>query len=86
VLMDLQMPVMDGLEATRQLRELQRSGRLPVFPIVALTAHVGDADRAQALAAGVDGYLTKPVQLPALEAALQRWLPASAPALLNQSR
>jgi signal transduction histidine kinase/ActR/RegA family two-component response regulator len=75
VLMDLQMPVMDGLEATRQLRQLQRSGRLPAFPIVALTAHVGEADRAQALAAGVDDYLTKPVQLPALEAALRRWLP-----------
>lgn len=75
VLMDLQMPVMDGLEATRQLRQLQRSGRLPAFPIVALTAHVGDADRAQAMAAGVDDYLTKPVQLPALEAALRRWLP-----------
>ncbi len=85
VLMDLQMPVMDGLEATRQLRQLQRSGRLPAFPIVALTAHVGDADRAQALAAGLDDYLTKPVQLPALEAALRRWLPAQTTDALTRS-
>jgi CheY-like chemotaxis protein len=86
VLMDLQMPVMDGLEATRQLRRLQRSGRLAAFPIVALTAHVGDADRAQAMAAGVDDYLTKPVQLPALETALRRWLPPTAPEPVNQGQ
>jgi signal transduction histidine kinase/CheY-like chemotaxis protein len=74
VLMDLQMPVMDGLATTRRLRELQREGRLPRFPILALTAHAGDDDRRQALDAGMDDYLTKPLQLPMLEAALRRWI------------
>jgi CheY-like chemotaxis protein len=76
VLMDLQMPVMDGLATTRRLRELQREGRLPRFPILALTAHAGDDDRRQALDAGMDDYLTKPLQLPMLEAALRRWVVA----------
>ena len=75
VLMDLQMPVMDGLEATRRLRELQGDGRLPKFPIVALTAHAMDGDREQALAAGIDAYLTKPILLDALRGELARWLP-----------
>ena len=80
VLMDLQMPVMDGLEATRQLRGLQAEGRLPHFPILALTAHSGDADRAQAAAAGVDDYLTKPILLEALRDLLARHLPGLGPA------
>ena len=75
VLMDLQMPVMDGLEATRRLRSLQGDGRLPEFPIVALTAHALDGDREQALAAGIDAYLTKPILLDALRGELARWLP-----------
>ncbi len=75
VLMDLQMPVMDGLEATRRLRALQQAGRLQRFPIVALTAHALQSDRDQATAAGMDGYLTKPLLLDALRAELQRWLP-----------
>lgn len=83
VLMDLQMPVMDGLEATRRLRQWQREGRLPRFPILALTAHASDADRAHALAAGMDDYLTKPLQLPALEAALRRWMPAAPISTVN---
>jgi CheY-like chemotaxis protein len=75
VLMDLQMPRMDGVEATRRLRALQASGRLPRFPIVALSAHAGAADREQALAAGMDDYLTKPVLIDALRATLERWAP-----------
>jgi signal transduction histidine kinase/ActR/RegA family two-component response regulator len=74
VLMDLQMPVMDGFEAARRLRALQTEGRLPPFPIVALTAHAGDADRLQSQAAGMDGHLTKPILLDALKDALGRWL------------
>ena len=68
------MPVMDGLEATRRLRVLQGDGRLPQFPIVALTAHAMDGDREQALAAGIDAYLTKPILLDALRGELARWL------------
>lgn len=74
VLMDLQMPVMDGFEATRRLRALQAEGRLPPFPIVALTAHAGEADRHQSAAAGMDGHLTKPILVDALRDALARWL------------
>jgi signal transduction histidine kinase/ActR/RegA family two-component response regulator len=78
VLMDLQMPVMDGLEATRRLRAEQASRRLAPFRIIALTAHAGAADRQQALMAGVDDYLVKPLLYDALRASLDRLL-ASAP-------
>jgi two-component system sensor histidine kinase/response regulator len=75
VLMDLQMPVMDGLAATRALRERQQRGELPVFPIVALTAHAMETDAEACRAAGMAGYLTKPLLLDALRAELARWCP-----------
>ncbi len=75
VLMDLQMPVMDGLAATRALRERQQRGELPDFPIVALTAHAMNTDAEACRAAGMVGYLTKPLLLDALRAELQRWWP-----------
>jgi signal transduction histidine kinase/CheY-like chemotaxis protein len=74
VLMDLQMPVMDGFESTRRLRSMQEAGRLPRFPIIALSAHAGDADRRLGTAAGMDDYLTKPILIDALRGALERWL------------
>ena len=74
VLMDIQMPGMDGLETTRRLRALQDAGELRRFPIIALTAHAMDADRQASLAAGMDGHLTKPVQLEQLRGVLQAWL------------
>ena len=76
VLMDLQMPGMDGLETTRRLRALQRAGRLPHFPIVALTAHALESDAKQAKAAGMDGFLSKPIMLDALRRELSRWVPS----------
>jgi PAS domain S-box-containing protein len=75
VLMDLQMPVMDGLAATRALRERQQRGELPAFPIIALTAHAMSADAEACRAAGMVGYLTKPLLLDALRAELARWCP-----------
>lgn len=74
VLMDIQMPGMDGLECARRLRSLQSEGRLPEFPILALTAHALDADVAASLEAGMDEHLTKPLDFVALRTRLQRWL------------
>ena len=78
VLMDIQMPGMDGLEATRQLRELQAEGVLVRFPILALTAHAMASDRQASLDAGLDEHLTKPVQLEVLRRAIDSWLNAPA--------
>ncbi len=74
VLMDIQMPGMDGLECARRLRAEQREGRLPHFPILALTAHALDADVAASIEAGMDEHLTKPLDFIALRTRLQRWL------------
>ena len=81
VLMDVQMPEMDGLQATRLIRD-PRSGVLNHrVPIIAMTAHAMHGDRERCLAAGMDDYITKPVSLSDLVAALQKWLrPAATPA------
>jgi len=71
ILMDLLMPVMDGLEATRRIRQMEAgSGRR--VPIVAVTACVMDEDRQACLEAGMDGYLSKPVKLRELQTQLER--------------
>ena len=72
VLKDLHMPVMDGLEATRRIREDER-GRGARVRIVALTADALQSDRKRCLAAGMDDHITKPVSLTALRAVLARW-------------
>jgi CheY-like chemotaxis protein len=74
VLMDIQMPGMDGLETTRRLRALQQAGHLRRFPIIALTAHAMASDRQASLAAGMDEHLTKPVQIDQLRTVLRYWL------------
>ena len=71
ILMDVQMPEMDGLAATREIRRLQAGG-LPPVPIVALTAHDSLEDRDRCLAAGMDAYLAKPLKLNLFEAAYRR--------------
>jgi signal transduction histidine kinase/CheY-like chemotaxis protein/HPt (histidine-containing phosphotransfer) domain-containing protein len=76
VLMDCQMPEMDGFEATLVLRA--REGAGPRTPIIAMTAAAQDKDRDQARAAGMDDFLTKPVTPHELEAKLARWSTAPA--------
>jgi hypothetical protein len=68
ILMDIQMPVVDGLEATVQLRGSGHAG-----PIVALTASALADDRSACLSAGMDDFLAKPIERPALVAVLERW-------------
>ncbi len=75
VLMDCQMPEMDGLEATRRTRAHERAGNGYHVPIVALTANAMVGDREQCLEAGMDDFLSKPFQLRELAAAIDRWCP-----------
>jgi PAS domain S-box-containing protein len=75
VLMDCQMPQMDGYEATRQLRSPAGLVRNPHIPVIALTAHALATDRAKCLAAGMNDYLTKPINPKHLQQALTKALP-----------
>jgi two-component system sensor histidine kinase/response regulator len=70
--MDIAMPVMDGLEATRRIREREDGGE--EVPIIALTAQAMDGMIEQCLDTGMDDYLAKPVTRDSLVAALRRWI------------
>ncbi|HEX7640797.1 MAG TPA: response regulator [Burkholderiaceae bacterium] len=73
VLMDLQMPEMDGIEATRMIRT---DRRFDALPIVAMTAHASTADRARCFAAGMNDHMAKPIDPDELFQAIEHWCPA----------
>ncbi len=84
VFMDISMPVMDGKEATQRIREIELENGALHTPIVALTAHAMDGDGDEFLAAGLDGYLTKPLQKEALFEQIESAKPADAVAVFVQ--
>lgn len=77
VFMDLQMPVMGGLEATRMIRGNPDAFITPEVPIIAMTANALEEDRRECLSAGMDDYTSKPVTLRAVAELVQRWAPTS---------
>ncbi len=79
VLMDMQMPVMDGLAATRAIRAIERERAAPRTPVVAMTANVLEGDRERCLAAGMDDYISKPIDLGRLQGMLSAWLAVAPP-------
>jgi two-component system sensor histidine kinase/response regulator len=78
VLMDCHMPEMDGFEATREIRERERSSIGERVPIIALTANAMAQDREECLNAGMDDHLSKPFSMQTLQDMLDRWMPQAA--------
>ena len=72
VLMDVQMPVLDGLETTRIIR---KDARWSTLPVVGLTAHAMSGDRERCLEAGMNDYVAKPVRMPALLETVSKYVP-----------
>jgi CheY-like chemotaxis protein len=75
--MDWQMPVMDGLEATRQIRQTETVNGAHI-PIIGMTANAIKGDLERCLAAGMDDYISKPVKREDLQRVLQQWIAADA--------
>lgn len=73
ILMDIQMPVLNGYEATREIRKLQGTYAADI-PIIALTANIFQDDIVKAMESGMNDYVTKPINMPEVEKTLQKWL------------
>ena len=85
VLMDLQMPELDGYGATQRIRQWEADSIQPRLPIIALTADAFEENHRHCLAVGMDDFLTKPVSIDALKSTLSKWLPTTAPSAPTQS-
>ena len=83
ILMDMSLPVIDGWEATRTLKDGPDTSEIP---IIALTAHAMSTDRDKALEAGCDDYDTKPIELPRLLAKMEALIPATTPKAIPAKR
>ena len=81
VLMDCQMPVMDGYEASRRIRAIEAENQWPRTPIIAMTASIMADDRDRCLVAGMDGFITKPVNNAELKTALEKAMAATNPTM-----
>ncbi|MBF0135870.1 MAG: response regulator [Magnetococcus sp. DMHC-1] len=75
IFMDMQMPEMDGLEATRRIRQREAATHQSPIPIIAMTANAMLEDRGQCLQAGMNDHLSKPIRVTTLEEMLRKWLP-----------
>ncbi len=74
IIMDCQMPGMDGFQATSEIRRRQADGHYPRTPIIGLSARAMEGDSEAAIAKGMDAYVTKPFKVKELQAALQKWV------------
>ncbi|MEO6173152.1 MAG: ATP-binding protein, partial [Arenimonas sp.] len=79
ILSDIHMPIMDGYQMTRELRQLEQKQKKQRIPIVALTAAALKGEAERCIAAGMDDYLMKPVSIAQLVACMQKWLPHTKP-------
>jgi two-component system sensor histidine kinase/response regulator len=84
ILMDIQMPVLDGFAAAQQIRDFEAASGLPRTPIIALTAHAMQGFRERCLESGMDDYLPKPVDRPRLLSTLATWAPTTSPTSLSR--
>jgi len=85
IFMDIQMPVMDGIEATKQIKEYEESNSLPHIPIIALTANALKGDRERLLKEGLDEYISKPIEMAELLYILHKFLSSKSTITFNET-